>query len=172
LSRFTEVLLVSPLADGRTWVVSRDFGYEVGTEGSGDTVDVAVGFQTDFASIPRMFWVVLPKWGRYGNASIIHDWLYWSQERSRKESDDIFLEAMGVLQVGPFKKHVIYWAVRAFGGIAWLRNQADGAAGFDRVRGPEGLKATSESQRKGTLSRFTRHALRKITRGPSREDAP
>ena len=63
MSRFTDILLVSPLADGKTWVVMRDFGYDVGTEGSTDRIDVAVGFQTDFASVPRLFWTVLPKWG-------------------------------------------------------------------------------------------------------------
>src|SRR5256885_7105310 len=81
VSRFTEILLVSPLADGNTWVIMRDFGYEVGAEGSGDRVDVAIGFQTDFATVPRPLWIVLPKWGRYGNAAVIHDWLYWEQDR-------------------------------------------------------------------------------------------
>lgn len=76
MSRFTDVLVVSPLADGKTWVILRDFGYDVGAEDSGDHIDVAIGFQTDFATIPRLFWVILPKWGRYGNATVIHDWLY------------------------------------------------------------------------------------------------
>ena len=40
MSRFTDVLLVSPLADGRTWVIQRDFGYDIGEEGSGDTIEV------------------------------------------------------------------------------------------------------------------------------------
>src|SRR5438046_8797712 len=61
----------------------RDFGYEVGAEGSGDRVDVAIGFQTDFATVPRPLWIVLPKWGRYGNAAVLHDWLYWKQDRPR-----------------------------------------------------------------------------------------
>ena len=28
MSRFTSILLVSPLADGKTWVLMRDFGYD------------------------------------------------------------------------------------------------------------------------------------------------
>src|SRR2546425_53495 len=93
MSRFTDVLLVSPLADGSTWVIMRDFGYDVGAEASGDHIDVAVGFQTDFATIPRPFWIILPKWGRYGNATVIHDWLYWRQARPRPQADAILLEA-------------------------------------------------------------------------------
>src|SRR5437660_456817 len=128
MSRFTDVLLVSPLADGSTWVIMRDFGYDVGAEASGDHIDVAVGFQTDFATIPRPFWIILPKWGRYGNATVIHDWLYWTQVRPRPQADAIFLQAMGVLGVSGVVKYTLYWAVRLFGGLAWYRNAADRAA--------------------------------------------
>jgi len=162
MSRFTDVLLVSPMADGKTWVIRRDFGYEIGAEGSGHTVDVAVGFQTDFASIPRGLWIFLPKWGRYGNASVIHDWLYWAQTRCRPESDRILLEGMEVLEVGAIKRHLIYWAVRIFGGIAWARNAADRADGFGRVLDAEGLKATTRCLRRGTLSTLSRQAVRKV----------
>jgi len=123
VSRFTEVLTVSPLDDGRTWFTRRDFGYDVHEEGSGDTIEVPITFMTDFASIPRPLWVVLPRWGKYGNAAVIHDYCYWVQKRSRRESDDIFLEAMGVLEVSPVKKYLMYWAVRIFGGFAWSGNQ-------------------------------------------------
>ena len=168
MSRFTDVLLVSPLADGKTWVIRRDFGYEIGAEGSGDTVDVAVGFQTDFASIPWLLRTFLPKWGRYGNASVIHDWLYWTQTRDRDEADSIFLEAMEVLGVGAIKRGLMYGAVRAFGWIAWVRNSADRAAGFDRVLDAEGLRATTRCLRRGTLSRLSRHAVRRL-RGRDRD---
>src|SRR2546426_12682496 len=99
MSRFTDVLLVSPLADGRTWVIMRDFGYDVGTEASGDRIDVAVGVQTDFATIHRPFWIILPQWGRYGNATGIHEWVYWTQARPRRLAEAVFCEAMGVLGV-------------------------------------------------------------------------
>jgi hypothetical protein len=105
MSRFTDALVVSPLADGKTWVIVRDFGYDVGAEDSGDHIGVAIGFQTDFATIPRPFWIILPKWGRYGNATVIHDWLYWLQTRPRREADAILLEAMDVLGVTPLVKY-------------------------------------------------------------------
>jgi hypothetical protein len=38
MSRFTSILLVSPLADGRTWVLMREFGSDVGAEGSQDQI--------------------------------------------------------------------------------------------------------------------------------------
>lgn len=121
MSIFTEILLVSPLADGRTWVIMKDFGYDVGAEGSSDRISVPLGFMTDFASVPRPFWSILPQWGKYGNAAVIHDFLYWEQRRTRKEADDIFLEAMGVLGVSKLTAGVMYWAVRLFGWLAWWK---------------------------------------------------
>jgi hypothetical protein len=161
MSRFTSILLVSPLADGDTWVLMRAFGYDVGAEDSGDQVNVPIGFQTDFASIPRPFWIILPKWGRYGNAAVIHDWLYWSQERPRPAADAILLEAMTVLAVGTVTRVAIYWAVRCFGGLAWLRNQADRASGFDRVLATLPLKASESSRRRGQLVQIASHLWRK-----------
>jgi len=123
MSRFTEPLVVTPLPDGKTWVILSDFGYEIGEEGSGNTINVPIGTYTDFASIPRTLWAVFPRWGKYGNAAVIHDWMYWDQSRSRKEADDIFLEGMEVLKVPKWKRRAIYSAVRTFGRIAWKSNQ-------------------------------------------------
>ena len=77
---------------GGQWILLSEFVYEVGEKGSGDVINVNIGFHTDFASIPRPLWVFLPRWGKYGNAAVIHDYLYWEQPRSRKDSDDILLE--------------------------------------------------------------------------------
>jgi len=124
MSRFTEPLVVTPRPDGRTWIVLSDFGYEVGEDGSGDIIKVEIGFHTDFASIPRPLWMFLPRWGKYGNAAVIHDYLYWEQTRPRKESDDILMEGMVVLNVGVIKRHLIYFAVRIGGWWSWRRNQS------------------------------------------------
>jgi hypothetical protein len=162
VSRFTDILLVSPLADGKTWVIMRNFGYEVGTEGSGDVIDVAIGFQTDFATIPWPVWILLPKWGRYGNATVIHDWLYWTQRRPRAAADAILLEAMGVLGVSVAVKYTLFWGVRLFGWLAWYRNGADRAAGFDRVLGDVRLKWSARSERTGMLRRLASQAWARV----------
>lgn len=119
MSKFTDLLVVSPLPDGKRWIIRKEFGYDVGQEGSGDTINVPIGFITDFASVPRLFWSVFPKWGKHGNAAVIHDYLYWTQKRNKKESDKIFLEAMAVLKVPKWKRYCMYWAVKYFGGWAW-----------------------------------------------------
>jgi hypothetical protein len=142
MSRFTEVLIVSPLADGRTWVTRREFGYDIGEEDSGNSVEVPVGFMTDFASIPRPLWAILPRWGKYGNAAVIHDYCYWEQARTRREADDIFLEAMVVLGVSACKRRLMYWSVRLFGQFAWAGNTRKREKGFNRVIEVAPLKST------------------------------
>ncbi len=157
MSRFTRALVVSPLADGKTWVLVEPFAYDVGELGSGDTIEVSRGFKTDFASIPRLFWIVLPKWGKYGNAAVIHDWLYFTQERSREEADRILLEAMGVLTVPRWQQLPIYYAVRYFGWFAWARNQWDREAGYSRVMEEAELKSTVRSGRPGLIRQGINH---------------
>jgi hypothetical protein len=123
MSRFTKVLVVSPLSDGRTWVLREEFGYDLHEEGSGDTVDVPVGFVTDFASVPRALWWLLPTWGRYGNAAVIHDFCYWDQSRGRCEADRIFWESMQVLGVRRWARVLLFSSVRLFGWAAWWGNR-------------------------------------------------
>jgi len=40
-----------------------------------EVVIVPSGFITDGATIPQVFWSLLPPWGTYGQASILHDYL-------------------------------------------------------------------------------------------------
>jgi hypothetical protein len=165
MSIFTNVLLVSPLDDGKTWVLRSDFRYHVGQENSEDFINVENGFLTDFASVPRLFWVAFPKWGKYGNASIIHDWLYWTQTRPRAEADKIFLEAMAVSGVHPVVRYFMYQAVNLFGWAAWMRNEEDMAQGFNRQLNSDqiaSLKATVRSQRNKMLPQVIRATWRKI----------
>ena len=147
MSEFTKMLVVSPLSDGKAWFLQEEFSYDVGEVGSGNTVQVPRWFVTDFASVPRPLWVVFPRWGRYGNAAVIHDFMYYDQSRSRKEADDIFLEAMEVLEVGWVKRRVMHLAVRTFGWIAWRGSKSRKNAGRSKVasRLPEKSFETKQS---------------------------
>lgn len=147
MSQFTEILVVSPLADGRTWYLRKAFSYDVGREGSGETISVPAGFLTDFASVPRPLWWLYPRWGRYGNAAVIHDFCYWQQQYGRKQADDIFLEAMEVLEVGSFNRYLFYAAARLFGCIAWRKNKRLKALGKDKItqRPPEKSTETRDN---------------------------
>ncbi len=136
MSGFTTRLEVSPREDGRHWRLTRTFPYDIGSKGSGRTITVPAGFETDFASFPRFIWRFLmwwlPGWAKYSKPPVIHDYLYQSKGYrvgkelmvvTRKYADVVFLEAMLVA----WRKHpsgkAIAWmeyaGVRAFGWLAW-----------------------------------------------------
>ena len=118
MSSFTDELVVKKLKNGM-WETARDFEYQVGKEGSGNIVKVPSGFKTDFASVPRPFWIIIPPDGQYTSAAVVHDYLYNIQDRPRVTCDAIFLEAMQVLGVPLWKRRIMYRAVRMFGWIPW-----------------------------------------------------
>lgn len=109
------------------WQVMEPFRYYLGEKNSNSWVDVPTGYYTDGASVPRVFWGLLPPWGDYGQAAIVHDYLceYLTifvnnvpTKISRKRADEIFLEAMKVLGVPAYKRLPMYWAVSAYRIIA------------------------------------------------------
>ena len=118
MSSFTDPLIVKKLKN-MIWVVEREFYYFVGSEDSKESIRVPNGFITDFASVPRPFWIIFPPDGQYTQAAVLHDYLYYFHLYDRKKSDYIFLEAMKVLEVSWWKRRVMYRAVRMFGGLVW-----------------------------------------------------
>lgn len=93
------------------------------------TIIVPEGTVTDFASVPRIplaYWLFA---GVGQAAAAVHDWMYRVDTNvPRDVADNIFLEAMEACGVPAWRRHPIYWAVRAFGGsryrdesAAWLR---------------------------------------------------
>lgn len=103
--------------DGRRWRLTETFGY---TTRPGRRITVPAGFETDFASVPRFFWRLLPPTGEgipYGKAAVIHDFLYRTStiDVTRKQADGIFFDAMTDLGVGNFTRHAMWLAVRLGG---------------------------------------------------------
>ena len=124
MSSFTTQLSVSPLDDGKNWILNEEFSYHVGHKNSLEIITVPKGFKTDFASIPRIFWIFLIPTGKCGKASVIHDYLYRTTNHvyERKTVDDIFLESMKVLKVSYLQRKIIYYVVRLFGVFAWNKH--------------------------------------------------
>mgnify|MGYP006267096605 CR=1 FL=1 len=76
------------------------------------------GFETDFASVPRILWNLFPPDGSYTAAAIIHDFMYRKTKFHRSQCDAIFLEAMKACRTGWFSRHIMWSAVRLFGWAA------------------------------------------------------
>lgn len=101
---------------GRTTaILAEGFGYR--HTASGAVMEVAAGYTTDFASIPSLVRAIFPPFGRHAKAAVLHDWLYLLGEPGRRAfADRIFLDAMRDLQVGLWRRGLMYWAVRVGGG--------------------------------------------------------
>ena len=147
--KFLNTLLMTPLADGRTWRVEAPFAYR---PASGGHITVASGFVTDLASIPRVAWIggtlialglifdMFNAWsnaavalgllfvflspylrhdGKYTEAAVVHDWLYRTHIVPRWQADGYFLEMMKLLKCAAWQRWIIFVNVRLFGWIAW-----------------------------------------------------
>jgi hypothetical protein len=112
------------------WVVTKPFTYYLGDKYSNRQVHVPMGYLTDGASVPRFFWNIIPPWGRWGQAAVVHDILCETltiqvdgkpEVISRKECDKTLLEAMTVLEVPSTKRQMIYGAVSVYRILANVR---------------------------------------------------
>jgi Protein of unknown function (DUF1353) len=111
---------LTPFGDGNDSVLMAELSYRIGE--TNHIIVVPAGFVTDFASTPRAIWSVLPPTGRYQMAAIVHDFLYWDQRCTREQADALLRVAMAESLVGPFKRDIIWRAVRDFGDAAWIAN--------------------------------------------------
>lgn len=123
MSKFTGTLTIEEIKAGKLWKIKEPIYYEVGYKDSNKFIIVPAGFITDGASIPFPIKTFLAVWGTYGRAAVIHDYLYsllrqgvpHEYAKSRKQADEIFLEAMEVLGTGFFLRYALYYSVRIFG---------------------------------------------------------
>ncbi len=132
MSEFRTMLVVAPMPDGIQWALQAPLEYQSDLLG---IVIVPSRFISDFASIPKVLWNILPPWSRYGAAACLHDFLYWNQIASRAIADGVLREAMTLLGVDTATVNQIYGAVSAFGQGAWDRNAQLRASGYTRTAG-------------------------------------
>lgn len=128
---FETRVIVSPSPDNsRQWVLVEPLEYQA----DHDHFMVPKGFVTDFASVPRVVAWLIPRYGRWTPAAILHDYL-WSEARAgrfnKPDADGIFNQALRELGV-PFLRRWLMWtAVRWAGGPkTWL---AKGPSQFARM---------------------------------------
>jgi len=76
MSSFTGEIILKKIGS-RIWEVYTPFEYHIGSEDSNDIITIPKGMSTDFASVPRLLWAILPPDGQYTAATIVHDFLYF-----------------------------------------------------------------------------------------------
>ena len=84
-------------------------------------------FESDGASVPRLFWRVVfpPTDSTAAAAGVAHDFIYRIQPEgwSRKDADRMFLAFLIENGASYFAANAAYLAVRLFGRIAWNENR-------------------------------------------------
>lgn len=121
MPKFISELIVKQGPNDCFWTLSSALIYKSDIVG---LIVVPVGFETDFASVPRLP-LFFALWGdRAHSEAVLHDFLYRIDclpPATRLEADHVFLEAMKVR----LKPHHIRWpmflGVRFFGRLAYHR---------------------------------------------------
>jgi hypothetical protein len=127
--------LLQPFSDGEDWMLLSPM---IATLGKGRPAIVIVprGFVTDYASVPKPLRLLLPAEGPYGNAAVIHDYLYWRQDCTREQSDNIMAIAMKDEGVSSATARAIHIGVRLGGQGSWDANRRARDSGFVRTVSP------------------------------------
>ncbi|MGK8508469.1 DUF1353 domain-containing protein [Nocardia asiatica] len=95
--------------DARFWRVTEPLVYRGATE----EFVVPAGFRTDFASVPRALIWLVPRYGVYTRAAILHDYLLGSKVVSVADADGIFRRSLHELGVSLPRRWMMWAAVRA-----------------------------------------------------------
>jgi len=107
--------------NNQLWVVLEDFKVDLGET----IVSVPKGFVTNGASVPRIFWwLCAPMAGPFGEASVVHDYLYssFSDCQSRSFADKALYNIGRYRGANLVRAKAVYRAVRLFGQKFWKKS--------------------------------------------------
>ena len=113
---FLSALVVRDLGNGRHVRLVQPFVYQ---RRDGTALNVPVGFITDYASIPRPARYLLPSFGKYNFAAVLHDYAFRVDSvpvfASSAEADRLMKEAMEDSPWPPnwWVRQIVYWGLRA-----------------------------------------------------------
>lgn len=105
---FSDGGIVVEELDEQFWEVAEPLEYRGATE----RFVVPKGFRTDFASVPRPVVWLIPRYGAYTKAAILHDYLLSSGAVSVADADGIFRRTLGELGVSVPRRWMMWAAVR------------------------------------------------------------
>ena len=107
-------LQVQQISDGE-WMLLRDLVWE----GESQRFTVTSGFTTNFASVPRPFWWLIPRTGKYTWAAVLHDATWCDSQRPASERQVDPWDADGILRrtlkeagVSQLSRYLMWAAVR------------------------------------------------------------
>jgi hypothetical protein len=123
--------LTQGFLNGTEFVVTRPYPYIIGSTNT--ALVIPAGFVTDFASIPAGLRAILERQGPYSRAALLHDYLYWAQGCTRRQSDNLLMIAMQETNVPWAERQAVYRGVRLGGLSAWKSNGRERQSGVPHV---------------------------------------
>lgn len=117
-------------SDGRNFVLLNSVVF-IAKDGTKWTIPA--GATSDGASTPRFTWDVLPPFGVYWRAAVLHDAAYrgtlldaegGEANLPKDKCDDLLMEAMELCGVSEADRWVIYRGVKDAGGAAFAEDRA------------------------------------------------
>lgn len=117
MSKFLTELDARLKDDDRVWILGASLIYKSDILG---LIEVPEGFETDFASVPRVPIAYTLFGDRAHRESVIHDFLYRTDclpVATFSQANNVFLEAMECRGKGWFVRKMMYWGV-CCGGFA------------------------------------------------------
>ncbi|WP_336086915.1 DUF1353 domain-containing protein [Nocardia sp. SSK8] len=109
--------------DAKFWRLTEPLTYQ----GAVETFTVPAGFRTDFASVPRALVWLIPRYGAYTRAAILHDYLCRGDEVGRADADGIFRRCLREFGISVPRRWMMWAAVR-------LGSHLRGASAVDVLR--------------------------------------
>lgn len=120
---FAKTTVRGETSDGRNITTLEPIVY---TARSGEVITIPAGTTSDGASTPRQIWNLIPPFGTYWLATVLHDYLYRIDKRPKAECDDLLLEAMESLGVDWILRNAIYEGVHLGGFHAFAEDRKVG----------------------------------------------
>lgn len=110
---FKSRLAVALEDDAGRWRLLESLIYE--SEVAAQVVEVPAGYETDFASVPRVPVAYLAAGNTAHRAAVVHDWLYSVGTVSRQVADAVFREAAEASGVPAWRRWLLWAGVRIGG---------------------------------------------------------
>ncbi|GEM33927.1 hypothetical protein NN3_49340 [Nocardia neocaledoniensis NBRC 108232] len=99
--------------DAKFWRLTEPLTYR----GAVETFTVPAGFRTDFASVPRALVWLIPRYGAYTRAAILHDYLCRTDTVGRADADGLFRRCLREFDVSVPRRWMMWAAVRLGSGL-------------------------------------------------------
>ena len=119
---FTKLDLHVSTKDGHNCILLEPLVY---VTKAGKEIVVPAGAGTDGASTPQAMWNLIPPFGTYWLAAVLHDGMYRLLQMPKAECDAILLEAMVSLGTPLKEAKAIYAGVYVGGEVSYEEDQAE-----------------------------------------------